>query len=68
MYVWIWRHLPGYWPVKALLCLVLLAAAVVVLFLVVFPWIEPRLPWEQTGVQTGGQAISRLAIHAAMRR
>jgi len=69
MYGWIWRHLPGNWAFKSLGCLVLLAGVVALLFLVVFPWIEPRLPWEQTGVQSGG-AVSWLThvAHAAARR
>ena len=50
MYGWIWRHLPGPLPVRALLTLVLLAAAVAVLFLVVFPWVDPLLPFNQVTV------------------
>lgn len=38
MYAWIWRHLPGIWPVRALIYLALIAAVVVALFLWVFPW------------------------------
>ena len=50
MYVWIWRHLPGGWPLKALQSLVLLLVAVALLFVVVFPWAEPRLPFNQVTV------------------
>jgi len=50
MYVWIWRHLPGGLPGKLLGTLVLLAGAVALLFLVVFPWAEPRLPFNQVTV------------------
>lgn len=50
MYGWIWRHLPGPWPVKALLALLLFAAVVLVLFEWVFPWLEPRLPFNQVTV------------------
>jgi hypothetical protein len=50
MYASLWRHLPGPWPVRALLSLALLAAVVVVLFLVVFPWAEPRLPFNDVTV------------------
>ena len=50
MYGWIWRHLPGPLPVRALLTLVLLTAAVAVLFLVVFPWVDPLLPFNQVTV------------------
>lgn len=44
MYVWIWRMLPGGVPGKIVGSLVLLAAVVALLFFVVFPWLEPRLP------------------------
>lgn len=40
MYAWVWRHLPGPWPVRALGALLLTAAVVVALFLWGFPWIE----------------------------
>ncbi len=50
MYTWIWRHLPGGLPGKLVGSLVLIAAAVAVLFLVVFPWAEPRLPFNQVTV------------------
>jgi hypothetical protein len=53
LYVWIWKHLPGPWPVKALLALALLIAVVLVLFQWVFPWLEPRLPFNQVTVDEG---------------
>src|SRR5690606_30793513 len=40
MYAWVWRHLPGPWPVRAFIALVLVAAIVVVLFRWGFPWLE----------------------------
>jgi hypothetical protein len=45
MYGWIWRHLPGGTPVKALTAFVLVLAVVWLLLFVVFPWAEPRLPF-----------------------
>jgi hypothetical protein len=45
MYGWIWRHLPGPWPVRAVLSLVLAALVVLLLFTVVFPWAEHALPF-----------------------
>lgn len=45
MYPWIWRHLPGPWPVRALVALVLAVAVVLLLFTVVFPWAEQALPF-----------------------
>ena len=52
MYGWIWRTLPGGLAGKLLGCAVLLAAALALLFLVVFPYAEPRLPFNQTTVET----------------
>lgn len=56
IYPWIWRHLPGPTPLRALLALLLVAAAVVVLFLVVFPWAEHGLPFLDVTVDSGGDA------------
>ncbi|HVF04412.1 MAG TPA: hypothetical protein VNA20_06205 [Frankiaceae bacterium] len=50
MYTWIWRHLPGGVPGKIVGTLLLLAGAVALLFFVVFPWAEPRLPFNQVTV------------------
>ncbi|MEJ2852479.1 MULTISPECIES: hypothetical protein [unclassified Saccharothrix] len=45
MYGWIWRHLPGPLPVRVLEATVLVAGVVALLLFVVFPWIEPKLPF-----------------------
>jgi hypothetical protein len=45
MYGWIWRHLPGPWPVQTVQALVLVAAVVLLLFTIVFPWAEQSLPF-----------------------
>ena len=50
MYTWVWRHLPGGLAGKLLGSVVLVFGVVVVLFLVVFPWAEPRLPFNQVTV------------------
>ena len=50
MYSWIWRHLPGGMPSKTLLSLVLVAAVAALLLFVVFPWVEPRLPFNDVTV------------------
>jgi hypothetical protein len=47
MYSWIWRHLPGSRAVKLLEALLLVAAVLTLLMLVVFPWVEPRLPFNE---------------------
>ena len=53
---WIWRHLPGGLPGKIAGSLVLIAAAVALLFFVVFPWLEPRLPFNDVTVDQGSLA------------
>jgi len=52
MYTWIWRRLPGGLPGKLFGCAVLLVAAVLVLFMVVFPWVSPKLPFNHVTVDT----------------
>lgn len=52
VYGWLWRKLPGPWPVKLLESLVLLTGVLAVLFLVVFPWVEPRLPFTDVTVDS----------------
>ena len=47
MYVWIWRRLPGPTAMKWLQALGLLLAVVALLFFVVFPWLEPYLPFDR---------------------
>ena len=54
MYGWIWRHLPGGRGVKALGCVLLLAAVLALLFFVVFPFVEPRLPFNDVTVDPAG--------------
>ena len=50
MYTWIWRKLPGGLPGKLVGSAVLVLAVVALLFLVVFPWAEPRLPFNDVTV------------------
>lgn len=59
MYGTLWRRLPGPWPMKLVESAVLLTGVVALMFIVVFPWIEPRLPFtdvtvdeEQSGADT----------------
>lgn len=47
MYTWIWRHLPGPTPVRLLQSLLLFLLVVALLFFVVFPWVEPYLPFDR---------------------
>ncbi|MDT0307004.1 hypothetical protein RM780_08510 [Streptomyces sp. DSM 44917] len=55
MYGWIWRHLPGNWPVRALISLALVVGAVYLLFEYVFPWAEPLLPFNNVTVDDNGE-------------
>jgi len=52
MYVWIWRKLPGGIPGKIVGSLALVAAVVVLLFLAVFPWVSPKLPFNHVTVDS----------------
>jgi high-affinity Fe2+/Pb2+ permease len=52
MYEWIWRHLPGPTPVKALQALALFALVVLVLFVFVFPWMQQHLPFTSVTIDS----------------
>ncbi|WP_166435873.1 hypothetical protein [Cellulomonas shaoxiangyii] len=51
MYGWLWRHLPGPWPVRAFLALVLAAAVVAACFLWLYPAVAPYMPFNETTVE-----------------
>jgi hypothetical protein len=51
MYGWIWRHLPGPVAVRVTLAVVLLCGVVALLFFVIFPVLDPLLPFND--VTTG---------------
>jgi hypothetical protein len=50
VYTWIWRKLPGGLPGKIICSTLLVAATVALLLFVVFPWLEPRLPFDDVTV------------------
>jgi cytoskeletal protein RodZ len=52
MYGWLWRKLPGDLTGKVFGSVVLLVGALALLFFVVFPFVEPRLPWNDVTVNT----------------
>lgn len=56
MYPWLWRHLPGPVAVRVVCCVVLALLVVAVLFLVVFPWVDPRLPFNHVTVSRSAGA------------
>lgn len=43
MYAWVWQRLPGPWPVRLSIFLVLVAVVVYALFVWAFPWTEEVL-------------------------
>jgi hypothetical protein len=45
MYGWIWRNLPGPVAVRVALAVILVLGASALLLFVVFPWLEPLLPF-----------------------
>lgn len=45
MYGWIWRHLPGPLFLRVFQAVVLVLGIVALLMFVVFPWAEPKLPF-----------------------
>lgn len=50
MYSWIWRKLPGGLALKLLGATVLVLAVVALLLFVIFPWVEPMLPFNDVTV------------------
>lgn len=50
MYSWIWRILPGGRPGKIIGSLLLIGLVTALLFALVFPWVEPRLPFSDVTV------------------
>jgi hypothetical protein len=58
MYVWIWRRLPGGVAGKLTGSLVLLLGALALLFFLVFPWAERRLPFNDVSVDKPSTSTS----------
>ena len=58
MYGWLWRTFPGGLVGKVLCSLVLAAAAVALLFMVVFPRVEAALPFQDVTVDGPGASAS----------
>lgn len=54
MYALLWRHLPGRGPLRLLVAALLLVVVVLLLFFVIFPAVDPHLPFNQVNVQGGG--------------
>jgi predicted exporter len=52
MYAFVWRHLPGPWPVRLIIAAAMFLAVTAVLFLWVFPWLLPQLPVQDVTVES----------------
>ncbi|GLZ32667.1 hypothetical protein Lesp02_48550 [Lentzea sp. NBRC 105346] len=52
MYGWIWRHLPGPLYLRIAEAVVLVLGVVALLMFVVFPWAEPKLPFNNVTTPT----------------
>ncbi|WIM70887.1 hypothetical protein [Corynebacterium suedekumii] len=50
MYAALWRALPGPWPLKLVITLVLVAAVFLLLMEVVFPWVTTLMPYNDVAV------------------
>lgn len=50
MYSWIWRHLPGSTAIRAAVAVALVLVICALLLFVVFPWVEPHLPFNDVTV------------------
>jgi hypothetical protein len=62
MYGWVWRHLPGPWPVRLVIALLLFLAVVAVLFVWVFPWVETLLPFTDVTVDESAAAAGHWGV------
>lgn len=65
MYAALWRRLPGNRTAKTLEALALFLLVVAVLFLWVFPWVAPHLPFEDVTVEPAPSAIAPAAAPTA---
>lgn len=52
MYGWLWRHLPGPFVARLAAAAALLVGVVALLFFVVFPAVDPLLPFNHVTVTT----------------
>lgn len=59
MYVWLWRHLPGNALLRAVQCLVLFGLVALLLFFVVFPKVEPHLPFGNVTVEPRSSQVDQ---------
>jgi hypothetical protein len=65
VYEWIWRRLPGGLPGKLVGSILLIAAAVLVLWFLVFPAVEDKLPFNDVTVEQEGSPGPPQGLSAA---
>ncbi len=56
MYAMLWRNLPGPWPVRVVICLLLAAAVLAACAQWLFPWVASWLPMNDAGVHAAPAA------------
>jgi hypothetical protein len=54
MYGWIWRRIPGPTAVRITIAAVLVLGVVALLLFVIFPWLEPYLPFNNITTEQDG--------------
>ncbi len=50
MYGWMWRHMPGPWPLRLVIVLAVLVGVFFLMMDVVFPWVETLMPYGDVSV------------------
>ncbi len=58
MYGWLWRHLPGRWPLRLAELALLLVGALALLFYVVFPTTDPHLPFNRVTIDQPATTVT----------
>ena len=65
MYALLWRHLPGPWPVRVVICLLLAAAVLAACAQWLFPWVASWLPMNDAGVHAAAAPAQTVVEPAA---
>lgn len=63
MYAWLWQRLPGDTSTKAFAAFVGVLVICVILWYVVFPWIEPRVQFDHGSTVDGGGSSAPPRTH-----
>lgn len=68
MYEWLWRHLPGNTGTRIYAAAVTALVAGVLLWYVVFPWLEPKIHFDHGTVGDGGTSATTAPAPGAKHR